>query len=92
MLPVIHNPVKINELTEQFSQFKKIYVADISGKPLGKGKRSESYIAIIGPEGGFTNEELDLLKSKKNTLLFSLGNKRLRAETAAIVSLGLLCA
>ena len=91
MLPVIHHPIKISDLAEQFSQFKKIFIADISGKQLGKGKKPESFIIVVGPEGGFTDEELDLLKSIKNSVLFSLGDKRLRTETAAIVSLGLLC-
>ncbi|GAA5253017.1 16S rRNA (uracil(1498)-N(3))-methyltransferase [Candidatus Rickettsia kedanie] len=42
---------------------------------------------IIGPEGGFTNDELELLALYKNTKSVSLGSNILRAETAAITAI-----
>ncbi|KIJ88583.1 16S rRNA (uracil(1498)-N(3))-methyltransferase [Rickettsia asembonensis] len=42
---------------------------------------------IVGPEGGFTNDELELLASYKNTKSVSLGSNILRAETAAITAI-----
>lgn len=39
---------------------------------------------IIGPEGGFSKSERDIL-DKNNAQRISLGNKRLRTETAAII-------
>ncbi|KYP98661.1 16S rRNA (uracil(1498)-N(3))-methyltransferase [Rickettsia endosymbiont of Proechinophthirus fluctus] len=42
---------------------------------------------IVGPEGGFTNAELELLASYKNTKSISLGSNILRAETAAITAI-----
>ena len=42
---------------------------------------------VIGPEGGFTNDELELLASHKNTKSISLGSNILRAETAAITAI-----
>lgn len=44
---------------------------------------------IIGPEGGFDREEIEFLKSK-NANIISLGKRILRAETAAIVTGGVL--
>ena len=41
----------------------------------------EKYYFIFGPEGGFTNEELELFD--KNSL-YSLADNRLRTETAVI--------
>lgn len=41
-------------------------------------------LIIIGPEGGFTNDEIELIKSRKNTQSVSLGKNILRAETAAV--------
>ena len=45
---------------------------------------------LVGPEGGFSPEEIQLVKSFAggNTYLLNLGNTRLRARTAAIVALG----
>ena len=39
----------------------------------------------IGPEGGFTKEEAEIAESR-GFLLTSLGNRILRAETAAIAA------
>lgn len=53
-------------------------------------KNNQVEIAIfIGPEGGFSDEELSMFKSE-NINPLSLGKHVLRAETAAIVACGLL--
>tara|TARA_Y100001970_G_scaffold280982_1_gene390859 strand:- start:608 stop:1309 length:702 start_codon:yes stop_codon:yes gene_type:complete len=44
---------------------------------------------VIGPEGDFSLKELDSMKHA-GVKLFSLGNRRLRAETAAQASLSIL--
>lgn len=51
-------------------------IKDINGKLL----------LLVGPEGGFSTRELDLLK-EKDAELVSLGSNRLRTETAAIAFL-----
>ena len=50
-------------------------------------KKGEKILAIIGPEGGFSQKEFDFFKSK-NLPLISLGDLILKAETAVIVTLG----
>ena len=42
-----------------------------------------NYLILIGPEGDFTEEEIQLAKSK-NFEAVTLGKERLRTETAAI--------
>ena len=44
---------------------------------------------IIGPEGDFSAHEYKLLESQ-NILLYSLGSRRLRSETACIASISIL--
>ena len=56
----------------------------LSENPTKKGER---ILAIIGPEGGFSQKEFDYFRSK-NLPLISLGDLILKAETAVIVALG----
>lgn len=52
-------------------------------------KNAQSFI-ISGPEGGFTSEELQQLE--QFTIPIKISKNLLRAETAAIIGCGLLCA
>lgn len=47
---------------------------------------SDKNLLLVGPEGGFSKREADLVKSKKGTFV-SLGKNRLRAETAVVAFL-----
>ena len=49
----------------------------------------ESFHIIIGPEGDFSNEEIKVMK-RSNVKFFTLGNRRLRSETAMISSISIL--
>lgn len=74
--------------------YDKNLLCDASGHALGSlaqsFKQFKSCSIIIGPEGGFTNEEVSGLKSVSNLSLVSLGPVLLRAETAAIASLAIV--
>ena len=50
-------------------------------------ERPQKVAVLVGPEGGFSHSERKLLRTKKNILPVSLGNRILRAETAAVVAL-----
>ncbi|NLG39464.1 MAG: RNA methyltransferase, partial [Fibrobacter sp.] len=45
---------------------------------------------LVGPEGGFSAREIELIKaySRGQVYLLKLGKTRLRAKTAAIIALG----
>ncbi|WP_208436553.1 RsmE family RNA methyltransferase, partial [Bartonella vinsonii] len=45
---------------------------------------------LIGPEGGFSEEERNLLKNHPFVIPISLGPRVLRADTAAVAALALL--
>jgi 16S rRNA U1498 N3-methylase RsmE len=57
--------------------------------PAGEGRGEGELLIIIGPEGGFTKEEIILAK-EKGLLITSLGERILRAETAAISAVSLV--
>ena len=44
---------------------------------------------VVGPEGDFTDKEISLLKDNK-AIFVSLGNRRLRTETAVISALSII--
>ncbi len=56
---------------------------------LQKNAKFKNFGVIIGAEGGFSAEEIDFMK-KNNFEIVSLGNRILRTETAAIVSVATL--
>ena len=56
---------------------------------LQKNKQLLELSLLIGPEGGFSLTEKELIQ-KLNITCFSLGRRILRMETAAIVSLGVV--
>ncbi len=74
--------------------YDKILLADISGEPIkilvNLDQAFKSCSIIVGPEGGFTSEEIDKFKSLPNLQTLSLGPILLRAETAVLASLAIL--
>jgi len=49
----------------------------------------QSYLILIGPEGGFSNEELEAAK-QHNFKVAKIGDYRLRTETAGVVACSIL--
>ena len=45
---------------------------------------------LVGPEGGFSEEERALIRARPNTVALSLGPRILRADTAAVAVLALV--
>ena len=89
-LPTIHNPLNINELLKEADSFANLILLDIAGNRALKLENNKSSLVIIGPEGGFSDKELQTFKQNCRIHFLNLGDRRLRAETAAIVSLGLI--
>jgi 16S rRNA (uracil1498-N3)-methyltransferase len=97
MLPVIDAPVEFSRLLRLDGEFDQVLVAyeDETGPGLDVvlKRNAHSVLVVVGPEGGFEPEEVDALKGAGATS-FTLGPRRLRAETAAVtvaaMTLGLL--
>lgn len=92
-LPVIASPVKFEGLIKSVEFENKFIAHCMEGEKheLNEYKNSESSsrIILIGPEGDFTEEEIDSALSQ-NFMPVSLGVTRLRTETAGMVAAVLL--
>jgi 16S rRNA (uracil1498-N3)-methyltransferase len=58
--------------------------------PLDAGGPAESLAVLIGPEGGFSEEEREALLKRPNIVRLALGPRILRADTAAVAALTLV--
>ena len=89
-LPRVHDPVPVESLAGVAGGDSYFAVADPSGGSLLRLKpeemKKQRVVACVGPEGGFTPEEVLHLMSLTGTRV-SLGPARLRTETAAAVLL-----
>ena len=84
--PVIEKVTRFKELVDVMPDFLSVYLADSSGDrimPLPRVESDRGVLGIVGPEGGFTDEEQALILSS-GAIRTTLGPFRLRAETAAI--------
>lgn len=90
-LPQLHNPTSFNDLVSKHNYKQKFaaFCGDIPKNDLSRISITENAIILIGPEGDFTNEEMEKA-IEKNYLPVTLGKTRLRTETAAIVAATLL--
>jgi 16S rRNA (uracil1498-N3)-methyltransferase len=85
-LTKIHESVNLYNSSGIFNQYKNILVADFDGI-IFDNKIETDTLFIIGPEGGFSKKDRDFMKLNLNPTIISLGERRLRAETAAIYCL-----
>lgn len=86
--PILHDIHRFDNLV-QIIELDKIFLASeiensknvLTKELIGKSKKIGF---IIGPEGGFTDREINLLSKIPNLISISLGNNVLRSETASI--------
>ena len=89
-LPKLHELSPIKSFLEQdLGQYTKMVAhceADEDKKYVNEiHQKGTNSLILIGPEGDFSSEEIDLLKNKGFTPI-TLGQSRLRTETAGIVA------
>jgi 16S rRNA (uracil1498-N3)-methyltransferase len=93
VLPRIQAPTELAALWEQCDAYDLVLMADEAErrqtvaqvfKDLPENKDVRKVLCIIGPEGGFTEEERRRAKEKRVHPV-TLGPRRLRAETAGLV-------
>lgn len=92
-LPQIRDPLKLEQILEDWDEARTLIFADESGdgQPAAAAlaKINAPAAILIGPEGGFTKQERKLLHSKPYCVPISLGPRILRADTAVAATLAL---
>lgn len=94
-LPVLHEPVKYTELINKPISSTNHFIAhcidENNKQPLTNQliNPSTNQLILIGPEGDFTEKEIEQAL-QKGYIPVSLGQTRLRTETAGIVAVTLL--
>lgn len=87
-LPKINEMVSLNSFLKDSNAEQK-FVAHLENKDtkhlLSEAKPSKKYLVLIGPEGGFSEEEILMIK-ENDYKVAKIGNYRLRTETAGIVA------
>lgn len=90
-LPILHQPTKFEEVIAASNHSQKLiaYCEEGTKQSINELKIADDVQILIGPEGDFSPTEIDL-GLQKGYLPTSLGNTRLRTETAGIVAATLL--
>ena len=89
-LPVLDEPRKLAQLLKDWPEERALLFADEQGgAPLLEAARPGPAALVIGPEGGFTEEERQAIRALSQARAVSLGPRILRADTAALAAIGL---
>ena len=93
-IPSVEEGQPLTTFLSQFPQGRTLIYCDESGKgqPITAAlqqaaKTTSQWAILIGPEGGFSAQEREILHKHPNTLPVGLGPRILRADTAALAAL-----
>jgi 16S rRNA (uracil1498-N3)-methyltransferase len=99
LLPYLFDLTKIFHIEEQikshYEGFNHMYVVldptQVGSITIDQLKVPEDTILciIIGPEGGFSNSDIDAFKALNNLVFLKLGTSVMRAETASVAAIAL---
>lgn len=90
-IPKLAEPIAFSDALNGITAEESLILCDISGSALQNGKFSKEkpVVVFVGPEGGFTEKEVDAVRERGGAIV-SLGRRILRAETAAVAATSLL--
>ncbi|GLQ05664.1 16S rRNA (uracil(1498)-N(3))-methyltransferase [Sneathiella chinensis] len=95
-VPEVREPVRLDTMLKALEPDRQLLFCHerLDGasalEVLQRQGRAQKWAVLVGPEGGFTDEERELIQSCEQAHAISLGPRILRAETAVIASLSLL--
>jgi len=92
-LPDLVEPQPLQRFLTEHDLRRMLYFADEGGGEPAAPTFAPGPAAILtGPEGGFTDEERELIRTAENATAISLGPRILRAETAALAAIAIYMA
>lgn len=86
ILPEIGEPLPLVRFLEERGARRLYFADEQGGLPAAKAFASGPAAILVGPEGGFTDEERAAVRGASETTAISLGPRILRAETAALAA------
>lgn len=98
-IPKVHEVINFKNSIENISKYdivllpyeneKSVTIKEVL-KKAKKSKAIKEIAVMIGPEGGFSEEEINILNKLKNVHTVTLGPRILRTETAGLVTLAMI--
>ncbi|OYU67590.1 MAG: 16S rRNA (uracil(1498)-N(3))-methyltransferase [Cytophagaceae bacterium BCCC1] len=90
-MPEMNEMVSFNSFLKESSRFSQKMIAhlDDQATEITKTDLNAELLILIGPEGDFSKEELKMAK-ENNFKTVTLGENRLRTETAGVVAVSIL--
>lgn len=94
-IPECGEMIRLEKLLEEWDEARILVFADEAAADQNpvetlKALRSKPLALLIGPEGGFSEEERRLVTAKPYVSTISLGPRILRADTAAVAALAVI--
>lgn len=94
-IPEISEPVKLQQLPDVLPENCHLVFCDEAANnadavSLLEPLKGRQIAVLIGPEGGFSDEEREFLRDLPNVTIIPLGPRILRADTAAVAALALV--
>lgn len=95
-VPEVRAPLDLARLLDQWPAGRRLLMCDETGggppiadtlATLDEAARNAPWAVLVGPEGGFSEGELDRLRRIKDVTSVGLGPRILRADTAALAAL-----
>jgi 16S rRNA (uracil1498-N3)-methyltransferase len=95
IIPSVLEPINFENIIENIEKYDIVLLPYeneklCTMKEAIRGQNYKKVAIIIGPEGGFSKVEVDLLAKHKNVKIITLGSRILRTETAGIATMAML--
>lgn len=92
-VPALNDPIKLLDMLANWPSERRLMFCDEgrAALPVAKAlakQQGGAWAIIIGPEGGFSAEEVEALRALPQTVSVTLGPRILRADTAVVAAIG----